>query len=90
MEISKHYKPEFSFLSKEPTANHLPAHPWWQQAALGWSQWYFSDLMMVNMREEELKITHWVSRYRSMGKGYVSVLPELVVLQNSLKTFPVY
>lgn len=44
----------FLFL-KEPTANHLLAHPWWQQAALSWSQWYFSDLMMVNMREEELK-----------------------------------
>ena len=43
------------FFSKEPTANHLLAHPWWQQAALSWSQWYFSDLMMVNMREEELK-----------------------------------
>ena len=25
----------FSF-SKEPTANHLLAHPWWQRAALSW------------------------------------------------------
>lgn len=60
------------FFSKEPTANHLLAHPWWQQAALSWSQWYFSDLVMVNMREEGLK-TLTGCQDRSMGKGCMSV-----------------
>ena len=79
----------FSF-SKEPTANHLLARPWWQRVALSWRPVVFfwpNDGEYEGGRTQD---THWVSRYRYMGKGYVSVLPKLVVLQNSLKTFQVY
>ena len=79
----------FSF-SKEPTANHLLAHPWWQWAALSWRPVVFFWPKDGEYEGGRTQDTHWVSRYRSMGKGCVSVLPELVVLQNSLKTFPVY
>lgn len=64
----------FSF-SKEPTANHLLAHPWWQWAALSWRPVVFFWPKDGEYEGGRTQDTHWVSRYRSMGKGCVSVLP---------------